>query len=64
MKSARDVAIDVVHEVIGTGFSRPMFVQILQDTGDIGKGAKDWVNAIEKAVERDRASLQKALGPS
>lgn len=37
MKTAKDVAIDIVHEFMGQGFSREMFVLISKDSGDVGK---------------------------
>ncbi len=64
MKSARDVAIDVVHEFMGQGFSRDMFLLIIKDTGETGTMARKMVEAIEKAIEKDRASVRKSMGPS
>ena len=64
MKSPRDKAIDVVWGVMGSGFSRPFFVQLLQDTGEAGVQAKRLVDAIEHAIERDRIEIEKAHAPS
>ena len=64
MKTAKDVAIDVVHEFMGQGFSREMFLLIIKDSGDVGKNAQKLVDTIEKAIEKDRTSVRKSMGPS
>lgn len=64
MKTARDRAIDIVWGALGDGFSRPFFVQLMQDTGSTGMLAKKVVDAVEKGIEQDRAEVAKARAPS
>lgn len=64
MKSAKDTAIDAVHEYMGQGFSREMFLLIINDSGEVGTGARKMVSVFEKAIEKDRAAIIKSMGPS
>jgi hypothetical protein len=64
VKTARDRAIDIVWAVLGAGFSRPFFVQLLNDTGTTGAAAKQLVDSIERGIEQDRTEQRKALAPS
>lgn len=64
MRTARDVAIDAVHEFMGQGFSREMFLLIIKDSGDVGTNARKMVDAIERAIEKDRAAFRKSMEPS
>ena len=64
MKLARDRAVDIAYGVLGEGYSRPFFVQLLNDTGSTGVMARRIVDAIERGIEQDRAEIRKAAGPS
>ena len=66
MKSARDRAIDIVHEVLGGGraMSRAAFLHLADDDGDMGKNIAKQIDIVERGLIRDRADCDKARSPS
>lgn len=64
MKSAKDLAIDAVHEAMGSGWGRATFMQMLQDQGDAGTQLRKLVGAVERAIESDRKTRDGMRAPS
>ena len=65
MKTARDVAVDVVHEMIGkSAVTREMVLSLIEDRGDIGRDLRKMRDTVERAVEADRRDQRKAHAPS
>lgn len=50
--------------MIGDGFSRGFFMEVLKDSGTTGTMAKKFVDAVERGIEQDRVDMQKARAPS
>lgn len=64
MKTARDVALDVVSEIMGRGFSKNMIGQMATDDSDAGRDLAKMLRIIEKHVEADRARAASLRAPS
>lgn len=64
MKTARERAIDVVHGVMGNGFSRETFLVMAGDRGETGTLLRKWIDAVEAGVEQDRREIAAAGKPS
>ena len=66
MKSARDRAIDIVHEVLGGGraMSRAALLRLADDDGEMGRNITKQIEIVERGLVRDRADCDKARSPS
>jgi hypothetical protein len=64
MKSAKDLALDIVGELSGHGFSRGMIAQMATDDSEAGRNLARMLSIIEKHVERDRKQSESRRAPS
>lgn len=55
MKTAEEVAFEVLYREHGKGFSRPMFRALLADDDEIGKGFRSMRRMISTAIDLDRS---------
>ena len=64
MMTAQERAVEIAYQAMGKSFSRQLFDQLLKDDGEAGRNARELVRVIERGIEDDRASFEKARAPS
>lgn len=69
MKSPRDRAIDIAHEMLGSGLSRAAFLRaaflvVSDDSGLAGSNIRKAIDLIERGIRQDRADVAKAASLS
>jgi hypothetical protein len=64
VKSARDRAIDAIHDAMGCGYSRVTFEAMLMDPCEAGAALRKLVAAVERVIEADRKALASTRAPS
>jgi hypothetical protein len=64
MKTPHERAVDIAHRVMGSGFSRALFLRLLEDDGDTGKTARELVRVLAKGIEEDRRAVAVETAPS
>lgn len=64
MKSPRDRAIESAHRLLASAFSRELFIRLLDDNSEAGKGAREAVRVLTQAFEEDRRAVAAETAPS
>lgn len=64
MKTARERAIDAAHRLLIAGVSRDLFLRLLDDNSEAGKGSREAVRLLTQAFEDDRRAVASETAPS
>ncbi len=64
MKSSRDVAIDIIRDIIGHKFSKKLFEHMIADDSEAGRELAKNLAIVERHIEADRAAHAALHKPS